>query len=174
MHWVQGSFVDANRFWILGVVVVKWSACSPSNQTIRVRILLTPTVLSVKFEFEKSLNTQKEARVGPFKKTDSEFCVSVVVQVPLKKFISLLQLAAEMKNGLRNFNFKRDYCLYEAGAEASKQAVWPDWAIHWTLGNFVKPLATINFPKSPTFLSKFYKGDKIYHFSSEIIFWQLL
>ena len=104
-------------------MVVKWSACSPSNQTIRVRILLTPTVLSVKFEFEKSLNTQKEARVGPFKKTDSEFCVSVVVQVPLKKFISLLQLAAEMKNGLRNFNFKRDYCLYEAGAEASKQAV---------------------------------------------------
>ena len=29
--------------------------------------------------------------------------------------------------------------------------VWPDWAIYWTFGNFLKPLATINLPKSPTF-----------------------
>ena len=29
--------------------------------------------------------------------------------------------------------------------------VWPDWAIYWTLGNFLKPLATINLPKFPTF-----------------------
>ena len=28
--------------------------------------------------------------------------------------------------------------------------VWPDWAIYWTLGNFLKPLATINLPKSPS------------------------
>ena len=34
-------------------------------------------------------------------------------------------------------------------------AVWPDWVIYWTLGNFSKPLATINLPKSPTFLSNF-------------------
>ena len=51
--------------------------------------------------------------------------------------------------------------------------VWPDWAIYWTLGNFLKPLATINLPKSPTFLDKFCKRAKIYHFSSEIIFGQL-
>ena len=49
-------------------------------------------------------------------------------------------------------------------------AVWtlsvrPDLAIFWTLGNFLKPLAAINLPKSPTFLGKF---------SSEIIFGQLL
>ena len=31
-------------------------------------------------------------------------------------------------------------------------AVWPDLAIYWTLGNFLKPLATINFPKSPNIL----------------------
>ena len=31
-------------------------------------------------------------------------------------------------------------------------AVWPDWAIYWILGKFLKPLATINLPKSPTFL----------------------
>ena len=53
-------------------------------------------------------------------------------------------------------------------------SVGPDWAIYWTLGNFSKPLATIYLPKSPTFLGNFCKGVKIYHFSSEIIFGQLL
>ena len=43
-----------------------------------------------------------------------------------------------------------------------------------TLGNFFKPLATINLPKSLTFLGNFCKGIKIYNFSSEIIFGQLL
>ena len=52
--------------------------------------------------------------------------------------------------------------------------VWPDLAIYWTLGNFLKPLVTINFPKSSTFLSNFCKGVEIYNFSSEIIFGQLL
>ena len=42
------------------------------------------------------------------------------------------------------------------------------------LGNFLKPLATINLAKSPTFLGNFCKGVKIYHFYSEIIFGQLL
>ena len=44
----------------------------------------------------------------------------------------------------------------------------------WTLGKFLKPLATIDLLKSLTFLDNFYKGVKIYHFSSEIIFGQLL
>ena len=39
---------------------------------------------------------------------------------------------------------------------------------------FLKPLAAINLPKSPKFLGNFSKGVKIFHFSSEIIFWQLL
>ena len=39
-------------------------------------------------------------------------------------------------------------------------------------GNFLKPLATINWPKSPTFLVNFCKGVKIYLFSSESIFGQ--
>ena len=38
----------------------------------------------------------------------------------------------------------------------------------------LKPLATINLPKSPTFVGNFCKGVKINHFSSEIIFGQLL
>ena len=33
--------------------------------------------------------------------------------------------------------------------------VWPDLAIYWTLGNFLKPLATIILPKSPTFSGNF-------------------
>ena len=55
--------------------------------------------------------------------------------------------------------------------------VWPDWVIFWTLGNFLKPLATINLPKSPTFIGNFCKGFKIYFFASEIIldnfYWHL-
>ena len=47
-------------------------------------------------------------------------------------------------------------------------AVWPDLAIYWTFGNFLKHLATINLPRSPTFLGIFVK------FSCEIIFRQLL
>ena len=43
--------------------------------------------------------------------------------------------------------------------------VWSDWVIYWNLGNFLKPLATINLPKSPTILGNFF---------SEIIFGQLL
>ena len=42
--------------------------------------------------------------------------------------------------------------------------VWPDWAIYWTLGNYLKPLATIILPKSPTLLGNFCKGVKIIHF----------
>ena len=36
------------------------------------------------------------------------------------------------------------------------------------LGNFLKPLAAINLPKSSTFLGIFCKVVKIYHFSSEL------
>ena len=44
------------------------------------------------------------------------------------------------------------------------ESVWPDWVIYWTLGNFLKHLATINLPKFSTFLGNFCKGFKIYHF----------
>ena len=48
-------------------------------------------------------------------------------------------------------------------------AVWPDWAIYWIFGKFLKSLATINLSKSPTFLFILCKGVKVYHFSSEIL-----
>ena len=53
-------------------------------------------------------------------------------------------------------------------------AVWQDLAIYWTLGNFLKPLATINLPKSPKVLGNFCVDAKILNFSSEIIFGQPL
>ena len=43
-----------------------------------------------------------------------------------------------------------------------------------TLGNFLKPLATNSLPKSLKFLGNFGKDVKIYHFSCEIIFGQVL
>ena len=47
-------------------VVVKWTACSPSNLTVHLRILLDPTVFfSVKFMFEKNEYKYKEAGIGP-------------------------------------------------------------------------------------------------------------
>ena len=54
-----------------------------------------------------------------------------------------------------------------------KWSVWPDWAIYWTLGYFLEPLATINLLKSPTFLGNFYKVVKIYEFWATFIdIWQ--
>ena len=41
-------------------------------------------------------------------------------------------------------------------------------------GQLLKPQAPINLPKSLIFLGNLYQGVKIYHFSSEIIFVQLL
>ena len=41
-------------------------------------------------------------------------------------------------------------------------------------GNLLKPLATINLPKSSSFFGNFCKGVKIYHFPSKIILGQLL
>ena len=55
-----------------------------------------------------------------------------------------------------------------------KKTEWTDWAIYWTLDNFLKPLATINLPKLSTFNGNFSKGVEIFTFSSEIIFGQLL
>ena len=41
-------------------------------------------------------------------------------------------------------------------------------------GQLLKLFATMNLPKSPTFLGNFSKGAKIIDFSNEIIFGQLL
>ena len=50
-------------------MVVNWSAWSPSIPTIQIQILMTPTVFSVKFVFEKIENKQKRGR-GHFLKKE--------------------------------------------------------------------------------------------------------
>ena len=55
--------------------VVKWTACLSSILTIRVRILLKPKVVSIKFVFEKNKNLQKETEVGPSKKISNHFYI---------------------------------------------------------------------------------------------------
>ena len=54
-------------------MIVKWSACLPSTLTIRVRILLTLTVFSVKLVFEKNENKQREAGLPIFLKKVQTF-----------------------------------------------------------------------------------------------------
>ena len=49
-------------------------------------------------------------------------------------------------------------------AMAVKRLLGRDRSIYWTLGNFLKPLATITSPKSPTFIGNFCKGVKIFIF----------
>ena len=57
--------------------------------------------------------------------------------------------------------------------------VWPDWAIYRALGNFLKHLATIILPESPTFLGNFLKVSKSlifkwnYIWATFIDIWQL-
>ena len=66
---------------IWAVVVVKWSACSPSIQTICVWILLKPVVLTVAFVFKLNKNKEKEAGVGPFKKYVRFYWVSLCISM---------------------------------------------------------------------------------------------
>ena len=63
---------------------------------------------------------------------------------------------------------------YWEESKLMSHSVLPCWEIYVTLGKFLKHLATINLPKYPTFVGNFCKDVKIYHFSSEITFGQLL
>ena len=82
------------KFLAGAVVVVKRSVYSPSTLTIRVRILLTPTVFSVKFVFEKNEKKQKRGRGWPiFKK--KVFCCP--------KFLLILSFCFITHKGLEHF-----------------------------------------------------------------------
>ena len=75
-------------------------------------------------------------------------------------------LQEQLYHGLFNWGgFSFDVMKSEGGAlQTNSLAVWPDWVTYWTSGNFLKPLATINLPKSPTFLGNFCKGVKNFNF----------
>ena len=78
------------------------------------------------------------------------------------------------QSGYPNLVSEKRYMVRFYSNVSKMLAVWPDWAIYWTLGYFLKPLAKINSPKSPTFWSIFCKGIKTYHFSNEMILGQPL
>ena len=59
--------ISVNNILTRAVVVVKWSACSPSTLMILVLIPLKLTVFSAKFVLEKNEIKQYESGVGPLK-----------------------------------------------------------------------------------------------------------
>ena len=84
--------------------------------------------------------------------------------VLLHKIIPLILIAEEKIVFGTKFFVKTvltwNWKCFKFGCQQAPAAVWPDWAICWTLGNFSKPLATTNLPKSLTFLSNFLKVSK--------------
>ena len=83
----------ANTYFYWAVVVVKWSACSPSTPTIRVRICWGLQFFC-KIVIEKNENKQKEAGVGPFLK--------ILTFIPNRRCLSLfIELSAANLNSER-------------------------------------------------------------------------
>ena len=77
--------------------MVKWSVCSYSTPTIRVRSLLTSTVIYLKFVFEKNENKQKRGRgLAHFKKMSGPRCGGglgvVVARFPIRRSIDSYRL----------------------------------------------------------------------------------
>ena len=105
---------------------------------------------SPRFVFEKTENKRKEFGVG-YNYLIVFISVSICIHVCLSfcLFPSLLILFSVLLSWSTSLGIF--LCL---------QPVWPDLAIYWTLGKFLKPLAAINLPKSPTFLGNFLKVSK--------------
>ena len=91
---------------------------------------------------------------------------SVLVKYKDKKSVLIGRiLIDERPTVLHNFdNLTVPFPDLVPGKQTVFLAIWPDWAIYWTLGNFLKLLATINFPKSPTFLGNFLRCQNLSFF----------
>ena len=87
-----------------------------------------------------------------------------------RKFLAATNIEGKLKNHFWKKKHTLKFICQKTWIYAYLEALWPDWAIYLTLGNFLKPLTTIYLPKSRTFLGNFCKGVKIYHFCSELIF----
>ena len=77
--------------------------------------------------------------------------------VPFRKFSQLIK-QFWLWDSNRVELIQRQFITCYSFQQSESQPAWPDWAIYWTLGNFLKPLSTINLHKSPTFLGNFCKG----------------
>ena len=104
---------------------------------------------------------------------------SFQTSIQLLQQINVKKIHLECGTGIRNNNLL-EMSLQKITPRPrllpkGSQSVRPDWAIYCTFGNDSKPLATINLPKSPTFLGNFCKGVKIYHFWATFIdIWRFL
>ena len=121
------------------------------------------------FEVEKNENRQKEAGIGPLKSLPKSGLYEI-----LQKCEIIVNWIIKKNNSCKWHiqNFSLNY-WFHSSQSGQLLAMWPDWAIYWTMGNFSMPVATISLSKSPTFLGNFCKGVKMFNFSSEFIFGQL-
>ena len=58
--------------------------------------------------------------------------------------------------------------------QTNSASVWPDWAIYILWATFQSPWQQLFCPNRQHILGNFYKGVKIFHFTREILFGQLL
>ena len=152
--------------WILGLNIVKFKS-----------IIGTSEILSFSSVVQNAQKCCHESGTGVMYRCEMNFTISFWTWQMTKQWLarwlhhSILALAfIKKKSEQKISNFYgtsyTELCIL--------WTVWPDWVIYWTLGKFLKPLAAINFHKSLKFLCNFCKGVEIYHYSSEIIFGQLL
>ena len=95
----------------------------------------------------------------------------------MPKLLKMLQKQAKNVGSGKEIVRPSDKCIlttfllifWHHSSHPSRHPVWPDWAIYWTLGNFLKTLATFNLPKSFTFLGNFCKGVKSFIFLVKIL-----
>ena len=85
----------------------------------------------------------------------------------------LVDVDLEQENSIKNLPMahRPDLKLQKKICDMNSMTRFGDFL---DFGQLFKAFATTNRPKSLTFLGKFCKGVKIFHFSSEIIFGQLL
>ena len=81
----------------------------------------------------------------------------LLLRSPLHQTLEENVLTNELdaKHSCANTKEPKAKCPYSLFPSQLSYPVWPDWAIYWTLGNFLKPLAKINLPKSLKFLGNF-------------------
>ena len=80
------------------------------------------------------------------------------------------QIAASLFSIFQDKRMKQKECFYHQIDIATSVTRLGDLL---DFGQVLKPLTTINLPKSPTLLCNFLKVAKIFNFYSTIIFWQL-
>ena len=75
---------------------------------------------------------------------------------------------------LKKLAYRKFAINFPIGPAHGTDAVWPDWAIFFNFRQLFKAFGNNLFAQISHILRHFFKGVKIFNFSSEIIFGQLL